>query len=830
MRDLYTRALYKIPSQDLYERSPYKSSLQDLFTRPLWEISSQELSIDLFTRPLWEISIRELSTRSLQKTSMRDLFTRALYKTSSQDPIWDISIQDLLISLDFLGLLTGALYKISSQDLYEGSLYKSSLQDLFTGPHMRHLYTRSPDIPGLSRSPHRSSLQDLFTRPPCEISIQDRLISLDVLGLFTRALYKISSQDLYERSLYKSSLQDLLTRPLWGHLYTRAPQIPGLPRSPHRSSLQDPFTSPIWNISIQDLLASLDLLGLFTGALYKISSQDLYERSLNKSSLQDLFTRPLWEISIRELSTRSLHKTSMRDLFRRALCKISSQDLYERSLYKSSLQDLFRRPLWDISIQDLRISLDLLGLFTGALYKISSQDLYERSLYKISWYPWTSEIFSLQDLFKRPRPGSNTQKVPRGLRGRALCKISSQDLYERSLYRSSLQDLFTRPLWEISLQDLWISLDLLGLFTGALYKISSQDLYERSLYKILISLDLWDLLTTRSLQKTSIRIQHAESTERVARTKSKSAPRYSESDPTRTNSAEGCASWNKKCPRLSASDIPSAKWARRYSQSDPTRTKSREGCIGKHKIGTAPQRDSKNQSSDRTLTSELQYEMRFFDVLWRKYCACHEKMSPRHTKSCNCHAKWCQHSRSKFDDSFTKRAFRALQDRLQEHPILRLPRKMTIFHHRQFRATLTTILHTSQNPHVLHISGFPKIDTARRRERTPVKDLVGAPSRAGEMQIFDLEGTFPREGSTNLPHTDPHTTDLHQMLFHYRKNPIVWPHCLGKKMVWQQAFGRVIRSKRFPSSGWNEATKWPTALNTLEYLIHSCWLSFCSTE
>ena len=85
---------------------------------------------------------------------------------------------------------------------------------------MRHLYTRSPDIPGLSRSPHRSSLQDLFTRPPCEISIQDRLISLDLLGLFTRALYKISSQDLYERSLYKSSLQDLLTRPLWGHLYT----------------------------------------------------------------------------------------------------------------------------------------------------------------------------------------------------------------------------------------------------------------------------------------------------------------------------------------------------------------------------------------------------------------------------------------------------------------------------------------------------------------------------------------------------------------------------------------------------------------------------------
>ena len=676
MRDLYTRALYKIPSQDLYERSLYKSSLQDLFTRPLWEISSQELSTDLFTRPLWEISIRELSTRSLHKTSMRDLYTRALYKTSSQDPIWDISIQDLLISLDFLGLLTGALYKISSQDLYDGSLYKSSLQDLFTGPHMRHLYTRSPDIPGLSRSPHRSSLQDLFTRPPCEISIQDRLISLDLLGLFTRALYRISSQDLYERSLYKSSLQDLLTRPLWGHLYTRAPQIPGLPRSPHRSSLQDPVTSPIWNISIQDLLTSLDLLGLFTGALYKISSQDLYERSLYKSSLQDLFTRPLWEISIHELSTRSLHKTSMRDLFRRALCKISSQDLYERSLYKSSLQDLFRRPLWDISIQDLRISLDLLGLFTGVLYKISSHDLYERSLYKISWYPWTSEIFSLQDLFKRPRPGSNTQKVPRGLRGRALCKISSQDLYERSLYRSSLQDLFTRPLWDISLQDLRISLDLLGLFTGALYKIFSQDLYERSLYKIswypwtseIFSLqDLFKRPRSGSnTQKvprglrgqnqnrhraTARAIRHARTPQRVARAETKNAPGWApatfhqqnEHGATarairRAQSPERVAFANiKSAPRHSETQktrVPTAPWRQNYNTKcdfsmfcdASTAPATKKWVRGIRSPVTATRNDVNIADPNSTTVSQNEhFELSKTDFKSTKYCACHEK-------------------------------------------------------------------------------------------------------------------------------------------------------------------------------------------------------------
>ena len=101
------------------------------------------------------------------------------------------------------------------------------------------------------------------------------------------------------------------------------------------------------------------------------------------------------------------------------------------------------------------------------------------------------------------------------------------------------------------------------------------------------------------------------------------------------------------------------------------------------------------------------------------------------------------------------------------------------FHHLQVRATLTTILNTSQNPHVLHISRFPKIDTARRRERTSIKDLVGAPFRAGEMHFHDLEGNFSPRGSPKKPDPSAHTTDLHQVLFFCRKNPMVWPHCLG---------------------------------------------------
>ena len=42
----------------------------------------------------------------------------------------------------------------------------------------------------------------------------------------------------------------------------------------------------------------------------------------------------------------------------------------------------------------------------------------------------------------------------------------------------------------------------------------------------------------------------------------------------------------------------------------------------------------------RHLTSEFQYVLMIFKWMLQKYCACHEKVEPRHTKSCNCHATW----------------------------------------------------------------------------------------------------------------------------------------------------------------------------------------------
>ena len=48
----------------------------------------------------------------------------------------------------------------------------------------------------------------------------------------------------------------------------------------------------------------------------------------------------------------------------------------------------------------------------------------------------------------------------------------------------------------------------------------------------------------------------------------------------------------------------------------------------------------KNDMSTRHLTSELQYVLAIFKWMLQKYCGCHEKVEPRHTKSCNRHAKW----------------------------------------------------------------------------------------------------------------------------------------------------------------------------------------------
>ena len=50
--------------------------------------------------------------------------------------------------------------------------------------------------------------------------------------------------------------------------------------------------------------------------------------------------------------------------------------------------------------------------------------------------------------------------------------------------------------------------------------------------------------------------------------------------------------------------------------------------------------EAQKRSISRHLTSEFQYVLTIFKWMLQKYCACHEKVAPRHTNSCNCHAKW----------------------------------------------------------------------------------------------------------------------------------------------------------------------------------------------
>ena len=227
---------------------------------------------------------------------------------------------------------------------------------------MKHLYTRSPDIPGPSKSFHRSSLQGLFTRFLPKISMRDPYYRRSLQGLFARTLsikgpyemsqlptkspHRTSMRDLYTNLYGRSLLQEPLTRslrktsigqgPYERSLYTRSPDIS---RPPGRD---------LYTIS----LISLDLLDLLTGALPRIPSQAPNETSLYRISwypwtsqvstwgisIQDLLNPWTSQVSSKELSTRSLHKTPKWDIS-------TDSPGPPSSLHRSSLQDLPTRPL-----------------------------------------------------------------------------------------------------------------------------------------------------------------------------------------------------------------------------------------------------------------------------------------------------------------------------------------------------------------------------------------------------------------------------------------------------------------------------------------------------
>ena len=254
----------------------------------------------------------------------------------------------------------------------------------------------------------------------------------------------------------------------------------------------------------------------------------------------------------------------MRDLYARALYKISSQDLYERSLYKSSLQDLFTGPPYERSLYKSSLQ----DLFTGPPYE--TQEPQMRHLYKISWYPWTSEISSLQDLFKRPRSGSNTQKVPRGLRGRNQNRHRATARAIRQ--RVARAETKNAPGW-----------------APATFHQQNEH------------------------GATARAIRQAQSPERVAFANIKSAPRHSETQKNRVPTAPWRQPPNTKCDFSMSCDTSIApatkKWVRGI-RSPVTATRN-DVNIADPNSTTVPRNDN--------------FEVSKTDLKTTKYCTCHEK-------------------------------------------------------------------------------------------------------------------------------------------------------------------------------------------------------------
>ena len=109
----------------------------------------------------------------------------------------------------------------------------------------------------------------------------------------------------------------------------------------------------------------------------------------------------------------------------------------------------------------------------------------------------------------------------------------------------------------------------------------------------------------------------------------------------------------------------------------------------------------KNDVSTRHLTSESQYVLAIFNWMLQTYCACHEKVEPRHTNSCNCHAKWSLQSNIR-DVKFA--TFPRIQRRRlrtstsQSAKSLRLPRETHRFRPSSNPPRLPTFLQPSRTP------------------------------------------------------------------------------------------------------------------------------------
>ena len=111
----------------------------------------------------------------------------------------------------------------------------------------------------------------------------------------------------------------------------------------------------------------------------------------------------------------------------------------------------------------------------------------------------------------------------------------------------------------------------------------------------------------------------------------------------------------------------------------------------------------KNGKLSAALTASYQCVLRFFHSTCLKYCACHEKLMPGHTKCCTCHAKSSlQTYRSDAPKCNPSREISALTSISDEHVFCTAPATENASLQILFNAPLLpSFLEMLQNPHVL---------------------------------------------------------------------------------------------------------------------------------
>ena len=120
----------------------------------------------------------------------------------------------------------------------------------------------------------------------------------------------------------------------------------------------------------------------------------------------------------------------------------------------------------------------------------------------------------------------------------------------------------------------------------------------------------------------------------------------------------------------------------------------------------------------------------FFQSMSLKYCACHEKVMPGHTKCCTCHAKFLPKTEDLMLQNATPlRKSISLTNIMS--PVLHLPLNMHLWRSSSKAPRLPTRLKLLQNPHVLLT-----VDKMQTPVRLPRKTTSEHPKVLRTLQFF----------------------------------------------------------------------------------------------